>query len=507
MARAVPALSGGIMRQFIVPLLALTALSSSAVAAQTYDVVIRHVRAMDPETGLDAERTIGIRGGRIAAIGTAPLTGRTIIDGGGLVASPGFIDLHSHAYSYDTAGYQAMDGVTTRLELEIGVFPVKDWFAFKKGHELINYGATVSHTYARQYLQEEAAGKPHIMDQSSAAHRINGDPALIRAPVPDAFYPRLLPLLEEGLKEGALGVGSGTQYAPGITHQEMLDVTRLAARNRACVFTHIRYGSLVEPNSTLEAIQENIANAAITGGCVHIVHINSMAMSSTPAMINLMHDARAHGIDISTEMYPWDASVDQVRSVIFDPGWERRWGVTPHDLQSRATGKRLTQMEFDALRSGTGDDGVLMHMNSEATLETAMKDPLVLFASDSMDIVDDNSHPRSAGTFAHVLGHYVRETKTLALMEALRKMTLQPAQRLETFAPAMKRKGRLQVGADADIDIFDPATVQAGAGYQRAKRYSSGMRWVLVNGRFVVRDGKLVTGVYPGEPVYGGAKR
>ncbi|MBW8910443.1 MAG: amidohydrolase family protein [Sphingomonas sp.] len=437
------------MRQFIVPLLALTALSSSAVAAQTYDVVIRHVRAMDPETGLDAERTIGISGGRIAAIGTAPLTGRTIIDGGGLVASPGFIDLHSHAYSYDTAGYQAMDGVTTRLELEIGVFPVKDWFAFKKGHELINYGATVSHTYARQYLQEEAAGKPHIMDQSSAAHRINGDPALIRAPVPDAFYPRLLPLLEEGLKEGALGVGS----------------------------------------------------------CVHIVHINSMAMSSTPAMISLMHDARAHGIDISTEMYPWDASVDQVRSVIFDPGWERRWGVTPHDLQSRATGKRLTQMEFDALRSGTGDDGVLMHMNSEATLETAMKDPLVLFASDSMDIVDDNSHPRSAGNFAHVLGHYVRETKTLALMEALRKMTLQPAQRLETFAPAMKRKGRLQVGADADIDIFDPATVQAGAGYQHAKRYSSGMRWVLVNGRFVVRDGKLVTGVYPGEPVYGGAKR
>lgn len=499
------------MRQVIATLLATTMLSAPAgaapPAAQLYDVVIEHVRAMDPETGLDAERTIGISGGSIVAIGTDALVGRTTIDGRGLVASPGFIDLHSHAYGYDTATYQAMDGVTTRLELEIGVFPVKDWFAFKQGRELINYGASVSHTYARQYLQEEAQGRPHAMDQSSAAHRINGDPALIGKPVPVELYTQLVPLLEQGLKDGALGVGSGTQYAPGITHQEMLDVTRLAARHHACVFTHIRYGSLVEPGSTLEAIQENIANAAITGGCVHIVHINSMAMVSTPAMIALMHDARGHGIDISTEIYPWDASVDQIRSVIFDSGWERRWGVTPGDLQSRTTGKRLTQADFDALRAGTGDDGVLMHMNSEATLDTAMRDPLVLFASDSMDIVDDNSHPRSAGTFARVLGHYVRETHTLTLMEALKKMTLMPARRLETFAPSMKHKGRLQVGADADIDIFDPATVNANAGYQHAKRYSTGMRDVLVNGRFVVRDGRLVSGAHPGQPVFGGAKQ
>ena len=111
---------------------------------------------------------------------------------------------------------------------------------------------------------------------------------LIHQPIPPQFYDRFVPMLEAGLDDGAIGIGSGTQYAPGITHQEMLDLTQVAGRRHVCVFTHIRYGSLVEPGSTLEAVQEQIANAAIAGACVHIVHINSMAMSSTPQMIALV---------------------------------------------------------------------------------------------------------------------------------------------------------------------------------------------------------------------------
>jgi dihydroorotase len=229
-----------------------------------------------------------------------------------------------------------------------------------------------------------------------------------------------------------------------------------------------------------------------------------MAMSSTPDMIKLFHDARSHGVDISTEIYPWDASVDQIRSVIFDPGWEKRWGVTVGDLQSRQTGKRLTQQEFDALRSGSGDDGVLMHMNTEDTISRALQDPLVLVASDSLDIEDANSHPRSAGTFARVLGHYVRETGTLSLPEAIRKMSLMPAQRLEGFVPAMRKKGRLQEGADADIVIFDPARVGARARYLDAKQYSQGIVDVIVNGQFVVQKGAVVKNAFPGRPVYSG---
>jgi dihydroorotase len=219
-----------------------------------------------------------------------------------------------------------------------------------------------------------------------------------------------------------------------------------------------------------------------------------------------MHGARNHGVDVSTEIYPWDASSDSVRSVIFAPGWEKRWGVSVHDLQSTATGERLTQAQFDALRSGSGDDGVLMHMNTEETLIRALKDPLVLVASDSGDIEDRFSHPRSAGTFGRILGRYVRDTHTLSLMDAVRKMSLMPAQRLEAFVPAMKKKGRLQIGADADLVFFDPATVSERARYLDAKQYTVGMHYVMVNGVFVVDQGKLVSNVFPGQPVLANTK-
>lgn len=469
-----------------------------------YDIVISDARVIDPESGLDAVRNIGIAGARIAAISTEALEGKKTIKAHGLVASPGFIDLHSHAYSYETATYEAMDGVTTRLELEIGVFPIKPWYDRKAGHELINYGASVNHDRVRLSLQQGGTvDDPRIPGETS--DDIDSNPKydeLIHQPIPPKAYPRFVPMLAAGLVDGALGLGSGTQYAPGITRQEMLDLTRLAAEKHMCVFTHIRYGSLVEPGSTLEAVQEQIANAAITGSCVHIVHINSMAMSSTLQMLKLFHDARSHGVDVSTEMYPWDASTDVVRSVIFDPGWEQRWGVSVSDLQSTATGRRLTMPEFEALRSGKGPDGVLMHMNSEETITKGLQDPLVLVASDAGDIEDRYSHPRSAGTFARVLGHYVRETGALSLSDAIRKMALMPAQRLEGFVPAMKKKGRLQVDADADVILFDPNEVAERAHYLDAKQYSKGISYVIVNGQFVVQKGTLVKDVFPGKPVY-----
>ncbi len=473
-------------------------------AKRSYDIVIEGARAIDPETGLDAVRNIGIAGQRIGAVSTQPLRGKKSIDARGLVASPGFIDLHSHAYGYETATYQAMDGVTTRLELEIGVYPVKAWYTKKAGHELINYGASVNHLRVRLALQHGGdARDPKIpgesFDDMYVTANIN---EYVDQPIPAEAYSRFVPMLDAGLEDGGIGIGSGTQYAPGITRPEMLDLTRLAAQRRMCVFTHIRYGSLVEPGSTLEAVQEQIANAAITGACVHIVHINSMAMSSTPQMIQLFHAARDHGIDVSTEVYPWDASSDAIRSHFFDPGWEQRWGVSVGDLQSTVTGKRLTMEEFQKLRTGTDNDGVLMHMNTEETLTKALQDSLVIVVSDSSDMADRYSHPRSAGSFARVLGHYVRESGALTLPQAIRKMTLMPAQRLEQFVPAMKKKGRLQVDADADLVLFDPQEVAERARYLQAKEYSKGILYVMVNGQLVVQKGELVRDVFPGQPVY-----
>jgi dihydroorotase len=473
------------------------------------DIVFTNARVIDPQTGLDAIRNIGIAGATIVEVSTRRLSGKQMIDATGLVAAPGFIDLHSHAYGEETATYQAMDGVTTRLELELGVYPVKQWYDKKRGHELINYGASVNHDRVRYSLQHGGTvDDPRIPGETSDA--LYADPRVnqfMRKPIPVEVYGRFVPMLESGLDEGGIGIGSGTQYAPGITRAEMLDLTQLAAQRHVCVFTHIRFGSLVEPGSTLEALQEQVANAAFTGACVHIAHINSMAMSSTLRMIGFLHGARYRGVDVSTEIYPWDASSDQIRSVIFDPGWQSRWGVTVADLQSKVTGKRLTASEFGALRNGTGEDGVLMHMNSEETITRALQDPLVLVASDSEDIVDRYSHPRSAGTFARVLGHYVRETGALTLLQAIDKMSLMPAQRLEGFVPVMKKKGRVQPGADADLVLFDPERVAARATYLDAKQYSQGMMYVLVNGCFVVKRGVLVRNVFPGQAIYAGGVR
>lgn len=485
----------------MVLLVSLSMISTTWAADAKYDVVYTGARAIDPETGLDAVRNIGISAGKIAAVSTDRLQGRRTIDARGLVAAPGFIDLHSHSTTLQTAKYQAKDGVTTRLELEAGAFPVESWYARKAGKELLNYGASVSHNQARFYLLnggDEAALRLLQSDQWVSFRKD------IDKPLSSEQVARLRVELGNGLKAGAIGIGSGPQYAPGISHWELLDVTRLSAQMRTCVFTHIRYGSLVEPGSTLESIQENVANVAITGGCVHIMHLNSMGMSSSPELLKLINGARERGLDLSTETYPWDASSDSIRSVIFDPGWEQRWGVRPEDLQSTATGKRLTRSEFDALRAGTGDDGVLMHMNTEQTIEALLRDPGIMVVSDAGNLEDGRlSHPRTVGSFARVLGHYVREANVLTLNDAIAKMSLKPAQRLEAFVPAMKHKGRLQVGADADVVLFDPATVREKAKYLDAMQYSEGFQYVMVNGVLVVDRGRLVENIYPGQPVHG----
>src|SRR6202022_3631097 len=141
---------------------------------------------------------------------------------------------------------------------------------------------------------------------------------------------------------------------------------------------------------------------------------------------------------------------------------------------------------------------VVIHSIPEEAARTAVTNPIVMIASDGMPITGPKVHPRGQATFSRVLGHYVREEKALDLMTALRKMTLMPAQRLEKRAPAFKDKGRIRVGADADITIFDPARVIDKATFEEPLQYSEGIPFVLVNGVAVVRDGQLVESVRPG---------
>jgi dihydroorotase len=187
----------------------------------------------------------------------------------------------------------------------------------------------------------------------------------------------------------------------------------------------------------------------------------------------------------------------EIASAAYD-GWERRGPDAFSNLLWPATGERLTRESFDRYRKQGGF--VIQFGNTDEMVRAAVSHPLVMIASDGI-VENGKGHPRGAGTFARVLGQYVREQKALGLMDAVRKSSLMPAQRLESMSPQMREKGRIKVGADADISVFDAARVIDKATYENAARYSEGFRYVLVGGAFVVRDGKVQEDLSPGQGI------
>ena len=457
--------------------------SGASNAAGTYDLVIANGRVMDPESGLDAVRNVGIRGGKIAAISSDPLAGKQTIEARGMVVAPGFIDLHEHGQEPRNYEFQAHDGVTTSLELEAGTADVDQWYARREGKSLINFGVSIGHIPVRMKVMKDAGT---FLPVGDAAHR-------------EASAAELQQIdndIEKGLLRGALAVGMGINYTAAATHDEIVDVFRLAAKHGASVHVHLRHAGLQEPTTGLVGVEEVVAAAAATGAPLHVVHITSMGLKNTPRLIAILKGAREHGLDVSTECYPYTAGSTQLESAIFDPGWQDRQGITYKDIQWTKTGERLTAESFEKYRKEGGT--VVIFSIPEEAARAAVADPTIMIASDGMPLTGAKVHPRGQATFSRVLGHYVREERVLDLMTALRKMTLMPAQRLEMRAPMFKDKGRIRVGADADITVFDANRVIDKATYENPLQYSEGIQFVLVNGVPVVKDGQLVDGVFPG---------
>jgi dihydroorotase len=447
------------------------------VWAQGFDVVIANGRLMDPASGLDAVRNIGIREGKIAAIAAEALRGRVVLDATGLVVSPGFIDLHSHGQTPENYRFKAMDGVTTALEMEVGVSNVPSWYAAREGKALVNFGASSGHLPARMA----------VMHDSGVL--LPRDKAVERAATPEEQH-EILAMVRRGLEGGALGIGMGIAYVPLVSRAEILDLFRLAAEKKTAVYVHIRNGGPVEPG-VLDALQEVIADTAATGASLHVVHITSMGLRETPTCLEMIEGARRRGLDVTTEAYPYTAGMTDIGSAIFTEGWQaRQGGISFSDLQWAATGERLTEDSFARYRRQGGM--VAIHSIPEDIVKLAMGNALVMIASDGI-LEDGKGHPRAAGTFTRVLGRYVREQHVLSLMEALRKMTSAPAERL-----GIDSKGRIAVGVDADLAVFDAARVVDRATFENPAQYAEGMVYVLVNGVPVVRDGSLVEGVAPG---------
>lgn len=450
-----------------------------------YDVVILNGRVMDPESNLDAVRHVGISGGSIKLITSTPPSGRTVIDARGLVVAPGFIDLHQHGQNAENYRFKAMDGVTTALELEVGTGDVDGWYAEREAKTLINYGVSAGHLAARMAVMGDA---PTFLPSGEAARRA----------ATDAEISEMKQRLEQGLRRGAVAVGFGIQYIPKASHWEILEMFRVAARFGAPCHVHMRNAGVKEPASSVQALEEVVAAAAVTGAPLHIVHIQSTGGRATPQLLQMIGEAKSRQLDVTTECYPYTAGMTDIKSAIFNEGWQEVFGISFKDLQWAATGERLTPESFERYRQMGGF--VAVFSMTEEIIRNALADPATMIASDGI-LENGKGHPRTAGTYTRVLGEYVREQKTLTLTDALRKMTLMPAQRLERRVPSMRKKGRVQIGADADLTIFDPLRIADKSTYQEPAKYAEGVQYVLVNGTIVVKEGQLQSGVHPGRPV------
>jgi N-acyl-D-aspartate/D-glutamate deacylase len=466
--------------------------ATTALYAQQYDLVLEAGRVIDPETSLDAVRNVGIRDGKIARISAAPLSGRRTIHVAGLVVAPGFIDLHQHGQGLASQCVKAFDGVTTALEMEIGVPNVAEFLKSKDGHSLIHYGTTASHLAARALVFGAPLPDGEILPKSGPA---------TDQPASTEQIKQMQQHLRDELDAGALGVGMGIQYAPGATRLEVIDMFRVAAERKVPVYTHMRSAGRVEPGSAIESVEEVIGAAAITGAPLHIVHINSTCLRDSLECLSLIEGARARGLDVTTEAYPYIAGMTAINSALFNPGWREKLGIDYSNLVLPDTGEHVTKERFDELHSSSKQQWVLVFANTQETVDAIIPNSLIMIASDGAE-----GHPRNAGTYSRVLAQYVREKKALSLMDAIRKMTLMPAQMLERSTPAARKKGRLQEGADADIVIFDPQTIADRSTFEKPMEPSVGVHYLLVGGTPIIDDGRLVPDIFPGRALVGPGK-
>jgi len=463
------------------------------VQGADYDLVLRGGRVIDPESGRDGIFQVGVAGGRIAAISEEPLQGSEILEVSGLVVAPGFIDLHTHSPTPLGFRYQALDGVTTSLELEAGTFPIAAVGAALQQGSSLNYGASTGHIMIRFLVLEDLDASELLTSKGGIA--FDGPAFLQQADSDqrDAIRARL----EEGLVQGGLGIGLPLDYiSAAVGDDELRMIFEVAAAHKAPVFVHIRRGLAGDPAGLIQVIDM----AGETGAPVHVCHLQHSAMSGTGQFLAMIRKAREAGIDITTELIPYNAGTTAISAAVFSRDWQAIFDITYEDVEWAATGERFDKAMWERKRAEEPAGMVIHHYVKEEWTRTALMEPGVIVVTDGTPAISEDIGvpPQGIGSYSRVLGRYVREQKALDLVTALGKMTLLPARRLEKTAPVFARKGRIQEGMDADITIFDPATIIDNTTYREPFQASTGVQYLLVNGEFVVRNGEFQPAVKPG---------
>jgi N-acyl-D-amino-acid deacylase len=492
------------------------------------DLVITNASLIDG-TGAPARRVdIGIASGRIARIGAladAPAGAR--LDAGGLVVSPGFIDVHTHAddlASRPLAPNFVRMGVTTIVAGNCGSSALAVGEALDRirdARPALNFATLIGHNTVRSEVMGAAQREPTA-----------------------AELDRMKALVAAAMADGAVGFSTGLQYIPGTYAKsgEILELARVAAASGGLYATHMRN----EGTALLEAVRESIDVARTLRMRLEISHLKVDSPSrwgASAAALKLIDDAREAGVDVRADQYAYTAGAsslsirfpswalegggDRVRERLNDAGtWARirkemialyeergfsdlSWaavasyrpdpslnGLSMKDVAQKLEGSASAEAQLEAARKLMlgGGASMVYHFMSDADIDRIMKHPQVAFASDS-GVLEPGAgvpHPRGNGNNARVLGEYVRERKVIPLEEAVRKMTSLPAAHF-----GFRDRGVIREGAAADLVIFDPARVRDRATYPAPHAPPEGIVHVLVNGAFVVRD-REPTGERPG---------
>lgn len=490
-------------------------------ADQSYDLVLRGGRVIDPESGLDAVRDVAVNGRHIACISSLPLRGRTVVNVSGLVVSPGFIDLHSHAQGIIELRLQALDGVTTALDLECGAHPVEASYrhAEQEGRP-IHFGFSSSWAIAR--LRHVAGIEAFGGFTSFLTHVATPG---WEEPASAEQVRAIVDYIDEDLSAGAVGVGVLLGYVPDCEPAEYLSVAALAASRGAGVFTHAR--DLVPPGTDvfdggIDGVGEVVRVAAETGAHIHICHVNSTSLRQIDRVIDEVERARRDGSRITAEAYPYGSGMNGIGAAFLTPRRLMQQGLTPRNIRYAPTGERVVDAAHlaDLRRRDPAGLCFVDFLREDVAqefewVERAISWADTAIASDAIPLMwaagrpDEYSwpppaggftHPRGAGTYGRTL-RLAREGRLFGLVEAISRCTLVPARILEDSVPDMHYKGRMKNGCYADIVVFDSEEISDQSTYDDAVRPTRGVRHLLVDGVFVVRDGELRTEVLPGRPV------
>lgn len=486
-----------------------------------FDLVILNGRVMDPETGLDAVLNVGVTDGKIALITDLPLQGRETIDATGHVVAPGFIDGHCHAAN-DAFGVKCglRDGKTTHLDLEIGAWPVDRWYDRWEGRAQANYGATVSHFGVRDALFSKIEYTTGNMILE--AWRSKDQWSVHKASTDE--LKNIVEKVEEGLRQGALGIGTPIGYAvDGLTTIEVAEVWRLAGEYGLFATVHGRFSSFALPTEGFLGTLEAMACASMCGAGLLVHHIHAQVLSQVEDVAKIVDQARARGAKVLLEMYPYTFGSTIISADYLRPtDYGRQMGHSYEDIVLVQSGKALTKETYEEVVKSDPNTFILFEHCMEADMVKALAWPSICLGSDGVpyqdakgtrdedgamtvpfNFPDDQAiaHPRGAGCYAKAF-RYVREHKVMPLMTAVAKSSYLLAKFMEDCGvPQMAFKGRIQVGADADITIFNPDTITDNATRQHGALPSSGIPHVIVNGVPVVKNSMVLEGVFPGKPI------